>query len=441
MATQNALDPDQIFNIINIRSDGLCACHGVTAKNCSCGQRIKRAEVRQVLDLLAVMDPSSPAVANMLMTKIIPLFLCDRWHRQKWDQRLKLFSDWSDKIILFLKQQWKEMSKRDLRQALEKVYREYYAAQPVHSRHRMRLEKSRQEHEKTQQELERVQQDFERVQQDFDKAQRKAEESHTRSVDLASEVTDLQSELQEARRQLEENQLAFQTLQASTSSQIEKVQQESHARSASTSSQIEKVQQESHARSVALESEVTGLQSELQKAQRQLEKKDKNHQSSAVARNFLLAHLKRTRNTLAETQRQLQERNIALKDHESSAAAKISSLEQDLKSTNDTLEESRRQWKESKDSFEEHRSSDSIKIIELSTALDRAKEQASTSADAVSSLRAQLQEAERKTVTHKLKRTFVAAKRHLDAFKQRSIRLVKSIFYPPRTKHQDTDSG
>ncbi|MCJ1463712.1 hypothetical protein MMC07_002321 [Pseudocyphellaria aurata] len=327
MATQNAdpkWDPKRTFVIHSL---GSCAGEAVTTGNPECGQRIKCDEARQALDTIAIKDPSSPAIAKMLMNNIIPPFLCDRWHRNKrnpFKQRSRLFSDWSVKIQRLLRQQWNEMSRRELRQALDRIYREYYAAQPALARVQMRLEKRQHE--------------LERVQQDFD----------ARSVVVASEVTDLQSELREARRRL---------AQSSASDRISSPERD----------------------------------------------------------------LESTNDTVEETEHQLQERNLELQNQLSSAAARISSLERDLESIQESA----------KDTLEETQHT----ISSLERDLERTNHT--------------LQEAQRQLQDHEssaapnqtIKRPLDAFKQYLDAFKQRSIRLLKSVIYPPRIKYQDLESG
>ncbi|MCJ1463713.1 hypothetical protein MMC07_002322 [Pseudocyphellaria aurata] len=289
MAAQNAdkqWDPIRTLELHSLGQNFSCAGVAVTQGNARCrkpielGQQLKAC---RILDTLAVTDPSSPAVTQMLM-ELVPLLLCrgSQGHGEKPEQKSTLISDWSAKIRRLLRQQWGGMPKKKLEKALNSIYEKYYAAHLDLSGAQMRLEE---EHKETQQKLGRVK-------HDFDEARRRADESDTRSVNVASEVTNLQSDLREARRQLEENQTALD----------------------STTSRLQESQHQLQERNTELQ----------------------NHQSSIAA----LEHdLKSAKDRLEETQRQLQERNTAYQKHQSW----VSSLQRDLKNTNDKLQETQHQ--------------------------------------------------------------------------------------------------
>lgn len=146
-------------------------------------------------------------------------------------------------------------------------------------------------------------------------------------------------------------------------------------------------------------STIADLQANLQEAQGQLESFQTLETSTSSRIMILEDNVDTTKIELQQVQHQLEETETILQNR-LSAANETSALQRELDSTKANLQKTQSELKESEGAFEKYQSGASFKIRELNTALEAAKVQTSTSSNVSSNLKAQLEEAEKKTATY-----------------------------------------
>ena len=283
MATQAAdwlWNPFMTLDLHSLGGHFFCVGYSRSQGNARCRLSIdptKQLQAREILNAMAVQQPSSEAITTAL-EELVFILLCPEYHQNYLQQKVARVSDWSARI------QYVAVEFMERQRMVSQIQRLEADLSGYQERSRER------EQENSNDEL---RQQLGTVQEERDRAQRMIEELNTLYWASVSTAADLHAKVQESQGQL-------QNLQTSTSSRIE-----------------------------TLESDLDTRETELQQVQHQLEEKEtfiQTRLSAATETSVLQQELESTKAKLEQTRSELRESKGALEVYQSSASSEIREL-------------------------------------------------------------------------------------------------------------------